>query len=92
MNERDITFLEKIQLYNKLKSYLTRKLANNEWNEIRDAFLYNMSYHNIEECLSLFIRDYNQILDLDGEKSSLRTISDLYSEPEPELSKTIQAL
>ena len=30
MNDRDITFLEKIQLYRKLKSYLTRKLANNE--------------------------------------------------------------
>ena len=30
MIERDITFLEKIQLYRKLKSYLTRKLANNE--------------------------------------------------------------
>jgi len=30
MNDRDITFLEKIELYKKLKSYLTRKLANNE--------------------------------------------------------------
>ena len=30
MNDRDITFLEKIQLYRKLKSYLTRKLANDE--------------------------------------------------------------
>ena len=30
MNDRDITFLEKIQLFKKLKSYLTRKLANNE--------------------------------------------------------------
>jgi len=30
MDERDITFLEKIQLFKKLKSYLTRKLANNE--------------------------------------------------------------
>ena len=30
MNDRDITFLEKIQLFRKLKSYLTRKLANNE--------------------------------------------------------------
>ena len=30
MNNRDITFLEKIQLYRKLKSYLNRKLANNE--------------------------------------------------------------
>ena len=30
MNERDITFLEKIQLFKKLKSYLTKKLANNE--------------------------------------------------------------
>ena len=30
MNDRDITFLEKIQLYRKLKSYLNRKLANNE--------------------------------------------------------------
>ena len=30
MNDRDITFLEKIQLYKKLKSYLTKKLANNE--------------------------------------------------------------
>ena len=28
MNDRDITFLEKIQLYKKLKSYLTRKLTN----------------------------------------------------------------
>ena len=44
-----------------------RKLANNEWNKIRDAFLYNMSYHNIEDCLSLFIRDYNEILNLDEE-------------------------
>ena len=30
MNDRDITFLEKIQLFKKLKRYLTRKLANNE--------------------------------------------------------------
>ena len=30
MNDRDITFLEKIQLFKKLKSYLTRKLANDE--------------------------------------------------------------
>ena len=30
MNNRDITFLEKIQLYKKLKSYLTKKLVNNE--------------------------------------------------------------
>ena len=30
MNDQDITFLEKIQLFKKLKSYLTRKLANNE--------------------------------------------------------------
>ena len=30
MNVRDITFLEKIQLFKKLKSYLTRILANNE--------------------------------------------------------------
>ena len=30
MNNRDITFLEKIQLYKKLKSYLTNKLAINE--------------------------------------------------------------
>ena len=30
MNDRDITFLEKIQLYKKLKSQLTRKLVNNE--------------------------------------------------------------
>ena len=30
MNDRDITFLEKIQLHKKLKSYLTRKLANNK--------------------------------------------------------------
>ncbi len=30
MNNRDITFLEKIQLFKKLKSYLTRKLENNE--------------------------------------------------------------
>ena len=30
MIDRDITFLEKIQLYKKLKSYLTKKLANNE--------------------------------------------------------------
>ena len=30
MNDRDITFLEKIKLYKKLKSYLTRKLENNE--------------------------------------------------------------
>ena len=29
MNDRDITFLEKIQLYKNLKSYLMRKLANN---------------------------------------------------------------
>ena len=28
MNDRDITFLEKIQLYKKLKSYLTKKLLN----------------------------------------------------------------
>ena len=30
MNDRDITFLEKIQLFKKLKSYLTKKLANDE--------------------------------------------------------------
>ena len=30
MSVRDITFLEKIQLFKKLKSYLTRKLENNE--------------------------------------------------------------
>ncbi|MEL0337672.1 MAG: hypothetical protein VXA50_04880 [bacterium] len=30
MNDRDITFLEKIQLFKKLKSYLIRKLENNE--------------------------------------------------------------
>ena len=30
MNDRDITFLEKIQLFKKLKSFLTRKLSNNE--------------------------------------------------------------
>ena len=30
MNDRDITFLEKIQLFKKLKSYLNRKLANDE--------------------------------------------------------------
>lgn len=30
MIDRDITFLEKIQLFKKLKSYLTRKLENNE--------------------------------------------------------------
>ena len=30
MNDRDITFLEKIQLFKKLKSFLNRKLANNE--------------------------------------------------------------
>ena len=30
MNDRDITFLEKIELHKKLKSYLTRKLANKE--------------------------------------------------------------
>ena len=30
MNDRDITFLEKIELYNKLKSYLTKKFASNE--------------------------------------------------------------
>ena len=30
MIDQDITFLEKIQLYKKLKSYLKRKLANNE--------------------------------------------------------------
>ena len=30
MNDRDITFLEKIQLFKKLKSYLIRKLANDE--------------------------------------------------------------
>ena len=30
MNDRDITFLEKIQLFKKLKRYLTRKLANKE--------------------------------------------------------------
>tara|TARA_B100000035_G_scaffold284719_1_gene267809 strand:+ start:193 stop:372 length:180 start_codon:yes stop_codon:yes gene_type:complete len=30
MNDQDITFLEKIQLFKKLNSYLTRKLANNE--------------------------------------------------------------
>ena len=30
MNDRDITFLEKIQLYKKLKSFLKRKHANNE--------------------------------------------------------------
>ena len=30
MNDRDITFLEKIQLFKKLKSYLTRILENDE--------------------------------------------------------------
>ena len=30
MNGQDITFLEKIKLYKKLKSYLTRKLPINE--------------------------------------------------------------
>ena len=30
MNDRDITFLEKIQLYKKLKNYLTKKFASNE--------------------------------------------------------------
>jgi len=30
MNDRDITFLEKIQLFKKLKSYLAKKLANDE--------------------------------------------------------------
>ena len=30
MNNRDITFLEKIELYKKLKSYLTKKFASNE--------------------------------------------------------------
>ena len=30
MNDRDITFLEKIQLFKKLKIYLTRKIENNE--------------------------------------------------------------
>ena len=30
MNDRDITFLEKIQLYKKLKSYFTKKLAGDE--------------------------------------------------------------
>ena len=30
MSDRDITFLEKIQLYKKLKSYLTKKFASNE--------------------------------------------------------------
>ena len=30
MNDRDITFLEKIQLYKKLKSYFTKKLADDE--------------------------------------------------------------
>ena len=30
MNDRDITFLERIQLYKKLKSYLTKKFASNE--------------------------------------------------------------
>ena len=30
MNDRDITFLEKIQLYNKLNSYLKKKFASNE--------------------------------------------------------------
>ena len=30
MNDQDITFLEKIQLFKKLKSFLTRKLASNE--------------------------------------------------------------
>ena len=30
MNDRDITFLEKIQLFKKLKSFLTRKLAYDE--------------------------------------------------------------
>ena len=29
MNDRDITFLEKIQLYKKLKSYLTKECASN---------------------------------------------------------------
>ena len=30
MNDQDITFLEKIQLYKKLKSYFTKKLADDE--------------------------------------------------------------
>ena len=30
MNDRDITFLEKIQLYKKLKRYFTKKLADDE--------------------------------------------------------------
>ena len=30
MNDRDITFLEKIQLYKKLKSYFTKNLADDE--------------------------------------------------------------
>ena len=30
MNDRDITFPEKIQLFNKLKSYLKKKFASNE--------------------------------------------------------------
>lgn len=30
MNDQDITFLEKIQLYKKLKSYLTKKFTSNE--------------------------------------------------------------
>ena len=30
MNDRDITFIEKIQLYKKLKSYFTKKLADDE--------------------------------------------------------------
>ena len=30
MTDRDITFLEKIQLYKKLKSYFTKKLADDE--------------------------------------------------------------
>ena len=30
MNDRDITFLEKIQLHRKLKNYLTKNFASNE--------------------------------------------------------------
>ena len=30
MNDRDITYLEKIQQYKKLKSYFTKKLADHE--------------------------------------------------------------
>ena len=40
MNVRDITFLEKIQLFKKLKSYLTRILANNEKSNETTRFIY----------------------------------------------------